>query len=250
MKLGINQPYFFPYIGFWQLMNAVDEYVIADNLHFIKQGYIQRNKILVNKEPQYFKVPLHKPSQNKLINETELSLDEAEVEKMLHTLKCAYAKAPNFEKVYNLVKEVLEFGLKEEGKNLALFLENEIRLVAKELGITTKIYMASRDVILDDDYKREHYVVQTCKNRGATEYYNAIGGTKLYYQEFFRENGLGLKFVNTNSDIKYQQLDNEFVPNLSIIDVMMFCSKEQIADLLQRFDLEEGYEKPEEAVEE
>ena len=250
MKIGINQPYFFPYIGFWQLMNAVDEYVLADNLNYIKQGYINRNSILINGQPQYFRLPVHKPSQNKLICETETALDENEIEKMLHTLQCEYTKAPNFKRVYAHVKEVLEYGLTEEGKNIAAFLEHGIKLTARELGITTPIIRASQDVILDRDYKRENYVVATCKKLGGTEYYNAIGGTKLYFQDFFRANGLGLKFVKANSDIRYEQFGDDFIPNLSIIDVMMFCSKEQIAELLQQFELVDGYESPADMAEE
>lgn len=224
-------------------MNAVDEYVIADNLNYMKQGYINRNQILINGEAQYFRLPVHKPSQNKLINETEIAFDENEYNKMLETLRSAYAKAPKFEKTYEHIKGILEFGLTDEGKNIAVFLENAIRKTAVELGITTPIYLASKDVILDGTYKREHYVVESCKNRGATEYYNAIGGNKLYCQKFFRENGLGLKFVKTNSDVSYRQYEGkEFVPNLSIIDIMMFCSKDQIAELLTEFSLEEGYE--------
>ncbi len=250
MKLGIMQPYFFPYIGYWQLMNAVDEYVIADDVNFIKNGYINRNRILINGEPSYFRLPVRKPSQNRLIMEHEVSLTEEEIGKMLLTIESAYKKAPNFERVYAHIKEVLEFGLTEEGQNVAAFLTNANKLTAKELGITTPIIRNSVDVKLDGDYKREHYVVAICKARNATEYYNAAGGTKLYYQNFFRENGLGLKFVNTNPDVVYEQFGGEFVPNLSIIDVMMFCSKEQIVELLNAFTLVDGYECPEDVVEE
>lgn len=249
MKLGIMQPYFYPYIGYWQLMNAVDEYVIADDVNYIKNGYINRNKILINGEGQYFRIPVHKPSQNKLICEHETSFDEAEIEKMMNTLKSAYAKAPNYESVAAHVRQVLEFGLTEEGKNLSAFLENAIKLTAKELGIDTPIIRKSKDVPLDGEYKREHYVVAICKARNATEYYNAIGGTKLYYQNFFRENGLGLKFVNTDSDIVYEQFGGEFIPNLSILDIMMFCSKEQISEMLNKFTLVDGYECPEDVEE-
>lgn len=250
MKLGLMQPYFFPYIGYWQLMNAVDEYVLADDVNYIKGGYINRNRILINGEPQYFRMPVAKQSQNKLITEHDTAFTEAEIEKMLVTIQSAYAKAPNFDRVYAHIKEVLEFGLTEEGKNLADFLENAIKLTAKELGIDTPILRKSRDVEIGEVFKREHYVMAVCKARNATEYYNAIGGTKLYFQNFFRENEMGLKFVNTNPDISYEQLGGEFVPNLSIIDVMMFCSKEQIKDLLNSFTLVDGFESPEDVVEE
>lgn len=250
MKLGLMQPYFFPYIGYWQLMNAVDEYVLADDVNYIKGGYINRNRILINGEPQYFRMPVAKQSQNKFINEHETGFTEAEIEKMLCTIQSAYAKAPNFEKVYAHIKEVLEFGLTEEGKNLSTFLLNANRLTAKYLGITTPILLKSTDVEIGVVYKREHYVMAVCKARNATEYYNAIGGTKLYFHKFFRDNGVDLKFVHTNSDIAYEQFGGEFIPNLSIIDVMMFCSDEQIKDLLNSYTLVDGYESEEDIVEE
>ena len=101
---------------------------------------------------------------------------------------------------------------------------------------------------LDGEYKREHLVVAYCKKRNADEYINAIGGTGLYYQNFFRENGLGLKFVKTDENLSYNQVSGGFVPNLSIIDVMMNCSSEQIRELLDAYNLIDGYESPEEAA--
>ena len=241
MVIGIMQPYFFPYIGYWQLMYAVDEYLIVDDVNYMKNGYINRNRILVNGEPFNFGFPVRKASQNKLICEHETGIDEATVEKLLATLKSSYAKAPNFDDVYAHVKEVLEFGLKEEGRN---------RLTAKKLGIKTPIYRTSIDVPLDGEYRRENLVLAYCRKRNADEYINAIGGTKLYFQNFFRENGVGLKFIHTNEDISYKQNREVFVPNLSIIDVMMYCSPEQIEELLGAYTLIDGYESPEDVPEE
>ncbi len=243
-KVGIMQPYFFPYIGYWQLMNAVDEYLIIDDVNYIKNGYINRNKILVNGEPFTFGIPVRKASQNKLIREHENGLDQLGVEKLLNTLRSAYAKAPYFESVYEHVKGVLEYGLKPEGRNLADFLDNANRSTAKGLGIITPIYRTSKDVQLDGEYKRENLVVAICKNRNADEYINAIGGTGLYFQDFFRQNGLGLKFVKSNEDISYNQMRDEFVQNLSIIDVMMYCSDVEIKELLGKYTLVDGYESP------
>ena len=246
MVLGIMQPYFFPYLGYWQLMNAVDEYLIIDDVNYIKNGNINRNRILVNGEKFYFGIPVRKASQNKLILEHEQGLDEVAISKLLTTLKSAYAKAPYFEDTYEHVKEVLEFGLDPNGRNLADFLDNANRLTAKKLGITTPIYRTSKDVHLDGEFKREHMVVEYCKKRNATDYYNASGGTRLYFQDFFKENGLGLKFVKMRDDIYYKQFSDEFVPSLSIIDVMMFCSKEEISDLLMQYSLEDGYKSADE----
>ena len=249
MVLGIMQPYFFPYIGYWQLMYAVDEYLIVDDVNYMKNGYINRNRILVNGEPFNFGFPVRKASQNKLICEHETGIDQATVDKLLATLKSSYAKAPNFEEVYDHVREVLEFGLKEEGRNLAAFLDNANRLTAAKLGIKTPILRTSIDVPLDGQYRRENLVLAYCRKRNADEYINAIGGTKLYFQNFFRENGVVLKFVHTNEDIVYNQNRDEFVPNLSIIDVMMYCTPEQIEEMLKAYTLIDGYESPEDMPE-
>ena len=248
MVVGIMQPYFFPYIGYWQLMNAVDEYLIVDDVHYMKNGFINRNKVLVNGEPFNFGFPVRKASQNKLICEHETGIDEAVVDKLLATLKSSYAKAPNFESVYAHVEEVLEFGLKDEGRNLAAFLDNGIRLTADKLGIKVPILRTSVDVPLDGEYKRENLVLAYCRKRNADTYINAIGGTKLYFQNFFRENGIVLKFIHTNEDISYDQHRDDFVPNLSIIDVMMYCSKEQITEMLGSYTLIDGFESPEDVI--
>ncbi|MCR5670829.1 MAG: WbqC family protein [Butyrivibrio sp.] len=232
MKLGIMQPYFFPYLGYWQLMDAVNEYLIIDDVNYIKNGYINRNKILVNGEPFNFGIPVRKASQNNLIREHEQGLDEEGVHKLLATLKSAYAKAPFFQETYDHVREVLEFGLTDEGRNLADFLDNANRLTAKKLGITTPIYRTSRDVKLDGEYKRENLVVAICRKRNADEYYNAIGGECLYCQAFFRSKGIGLKFVKMNEDI----------PKLSIIDIMMNNDSDRIKELLSCYTLEDGLE--------
>jgi hypothetical protein len=244
MKIGIMQPYFFPYIGYWQLMNAVDEYLIIDNVNYIKSGYINRNRILVNGNPIYFGIPIKKASQNRLICEHEHDLDEKKIDKLLTTINSAYAKAPYFQSTYEHIKEILEFGITPEGLNLADFLENAIKKTATKLGIDTPIMRSSQEVKLDGSYRREHLVIAYCKKRNADEYYNAIGGTKLYFQKFFEDSGVALSFVKTNEDISYKQFTDTFVPNLSIIDVMMFCSPEQISDLLTQFSLVKGYYSP------
>ncbi len=240
MKIGVMQPYFFPYLGYWQLMNAVDEYFLMDDVNYIKRGYVSRNNILVNGEPFIFGIPVKKASQNRLICEHEQGLDEKQVNKLLTTLHNAYAKAPYFEETYELVKEVLKFGLKSEGLNLADFLANANILTARKIGIDTPIYRTSKDVHLDGEYKRENLIVAICKDRQATEYYNAIGGTEIYDQAFFNENGLELRFVKADDDLSYKQFGDDFIPSLSIIDVMMFCSKDQIKDLLSKYTLVKG----------
>lgn len=231
MKLGIMQPYFLPYIGYWQLMNAVDKYVIYDDVNFIKGGWINRNRILVNGKPQYFNVQMKGSSPFKLINEIEINNSEISINKNLKTIYMAYHKAPYFSKVNLLIEKIL----KNQTLNLAEYVINSIKCIAEYLNINSEIIISSK-MPKNNELKNQDKVIEICKKLNATEYYNAIGGMELYSFDDFRKNGISLSFLKTN-DIYYKQFNNEFVPNLSIIDVMMFNSQEEIKTMLDDFTL-------------
>lgn len=231
MKLGIMQPYFFPYIGYWQLMNTVDKYVIYDDVNFIKGGWINRNRILLNGKPQYFNIQMKGASPFKLINEIEINNSEIIKNKNLKTLYMAYHKAPYFEKVNPLIEKILN----KQTENLAEYVINSIKCVAEYLNIRTDIIISS-ELPKNNYLKNQDKVIEICRNLNATEYYNAIGGMQLYSFSEFRKNGINLSFLRTN-DICYKQFNNEFVPNLSIIDVMMFNSPKEIRTMLDNFTL-------------
>lgn len=225
MIMGLNQPYFMPYIGHWQLINAVDVFVIGDDYNFINRGWIHRNRILQNGQAKYFNIEVAHASQNKKINELYLS-DVYDPAKKLQTLREAYSKAPCFEEGYALMRQILEY----EERNLARFLEHSIRCVCDYLGITTKLIRSS-EIPGNSEFKREYRIYDQCRYTGADMYINAIGGRELYDFEQFRERGLKLGFVQTG-DIRYQQFDQEFIPYLSIIDLIMFNSVEEIRQML------------------
>ena len=231
MKLGIMQTYFVPYIGYWQLMNAVDKYVIYDDVNFIKGGWINRNRILVNGEAKYFNIPMLGASPYKHINEVGVNNDEKLIDKNLRIIEGAYKKAPYYEQVYSLIKEILT--CKKE--NLALYIENSFKVICKYLNIHTE-FIISSELEKDCSLKGQEKVLSICGMLGATEYYNAIGGQQLYSFSDFKEQNISLKFLQTK-EIVYKQFQNEFQPNLSIIDIMMFNSVEQIQEMLQQFTL-------------
>ena len=231
MKIGIMQPYFFPYIGYWQLMNAVDKYVVYDDVNFIKGGWINRNRILVNGKPQYFNVQMKGASPFKLINEIEINNSEISINKNLKTIYMAYHKAPYFSKVNLLIEKIL----KNQTPNLAEYIFNSIKCIAEYLNIKTEIIISSK-ISKNNELKNQDKVIEICKKLNATEYYNAIGGMELYSFDDFRKNDITLSFLKTN-DISYKQFNNEFIPNLSIIDVMMFNSQEEIKAMLNDFTL-------------
>ena len=227
MILGGNQPYFIPYIGYWQLINSVDVFKISDDYNYIKHGWISKNRILVNGKPSDFRIELSKASSNKLI--TDIELGEISVKNKLKALMFAYGKAPYYENGIELMKEIFDC----DDKNLADYLTNSIKVVCNYLDINTKIIRTS-DFEGNSNFKREYRIFDLCERIGATEYHNAIGGQALYTYEQFREHGIELGFIKTG-DIKYKQFNNEFVPNLSILDVIMFNSKDEIKDMLNDY---------------
>lgn len=231
MKIGIMQPYFLPYIGYWQLLNVVDKYVIYDDVNYIKGGWINRNKILINKEAKYFNVKLNGASPNKLINEVEVSTDKIYKKKMLKTVEESYKKAPFFNTVFPMIEEIIE----NDEKNLANYLKYSIEKICSYLEIKTELLLSS-ELEKDNSLKGKDKVINICKKLGATEYYNAIGGQELYSFEEFKENGIELKFLKTE-EIVYKQFNNEFIANLSILDILMFNSKEIIKEFLNNYNL-------------
>lgn len=229
MILGGNQPYFMPYIGYWQLINAVDIFKISDDYNYIKHGWVSKNRILINGNAANFHIEVKHASSNKLINELEIYSDQAE--KKLNQLRLAYKKAPYYKEGIELMNDILTF----EDNNLATFLEHSIRCTCQYMGIDTKIVKSS-EFEHNSDYKREYRIFDMCHRIGADTYYNAIGGQALYSFTQFKEEGIQLGFIKTR-DVKYKQYKNEFVPNLSIIDVIMFNSREEISDMLNDFSI-------------
>jgi len=231
-KVAIMQPYFLPYLGYFQVMNAVDQYVVYDDVNFIKGGRINRNEILANGQAQQINILLFKASPNKHINEITLLPDAIAREKLIKTITLNYNKAPYYETVFPLVKEILLY----DESNLALFLYHSFQVICKYLGIKTELILSS-DLKKDCSLKAEEKVYHICHLLQATDYYNSIGGKELYSHEEFEKQNLHLHFLTMNPDVKYKQFKNEFVPNLSILDVMMFNSVEEIQQLLQHYSL-------------
>ena len=229
MKLGIMQPYYLPYIGYWQLLNAVDKYVIYDDVNYIKGGWINRNRVLINGQPSYFNVPLKGASSFKLINEIEVNNDPILIKKNLHTIEDAYKKAPYFNDIYPLVEKIVTYN----EMCLAKYLEYSIKVICQYLDINTELIVSS-SIEKDNSLKGKDKVIEICKILNADEYYNAVGGQDLYSFEEFAENGIKLSFVETE-DIVYKQFKDDFQPNLSILDVMMFNSKEDVKKLLHKY---------------
>lgn len=209
------QPYFFPYIGYFQLISAVDLFIVYDNIKYTKKGWINRNRMLQNGKDAMFSLPLKSDSDFLDVCERELATDFNR-DKLLGQFKGAYNRAPYFEQTFPLIEQIVRYG----DTNLFHFLHHAIVKTCEHLGIKTVIRISS-EVAIDHDLKNQDKVLALCAAVGASTYVNAIGGMELYSKETFRENGFDLKFIQSKP-FEYAQFGAVFVPWLSIIDVMMF----------------------------
>lgn len=223
------QPYFMPYIGYWQLIKAVDKYVVYDDVNYIKGGWVNRNNILINSEKKLFSISLCAASPNKLFNEIEVGDD---FRKFTKTLQANYSKAPYYAQFMPVFEQIISY----PERQLALFISNSLIRILNYLQIDTEIVMSSS---LDKDcsLKGQDKVLDICHRLGADRYVNAIGGQELYDKNEFKKQGVELNFLSPHSDITYQQYKNDFVPWLSIIDVLMFNSAEDTNTMLDKYTL-------------
>jgi len=234
MKLAIMQPYFFPYLGYFQLINAVDKFIFYDDVNFIKQGWINRNKILLNNKEFLFSIPIKNISPNKKINETEIASKQYEkwMEKFLRTIYSAYNKAPSFDIVNSMIEKTIEDNFEYISK---LTIES-IKNVCNYLNIETTFELSSESYSDSLGFEKAERLIDICKKNNADHYINPIGGMEIYTKEVFEKKNVKLSFLSTNN-IKYDQYGGEFISNLSIIDIMMFNSKDRIIEMLNKYKL-------------
>ena len=233
MRLAVMQPYVFPYLGYFQLMRAVDRFIFFDDVHFIRRGWIHRNTLLVNGQPLRFSIPLAGASQHKLINETELHTVEYDAwqGKFLKTLRQSYGAAPQFASVFSLVEEVLS----GPSTTIAALAIASLRAVARYLQLSTSLVVSS-SLAYPRTEKGQGKILAIGEQQGASAYINLPGGAALYEPKAFAERNIRLQFIQPQP-ITYNQFNPPFVPNLSIIDVMMFNDLPRINHLLQQYAL-------------
>jgi len=226
MIIGSNQPYLFPYFGYWQLMNIADTYVIADNMQYMKKGYINRNYILNNSKSHRFTLEVQGVHLGIPINEVKVGNN---AKKILKTIFHAYTKAPYFKEIYPMIEEIL---LNDE-KNLAKYVGYSIERIADYLDMDTKFIYES-ELQVDYSLGAQSGIISICKKFNVDQYINAIGGQELYNKNDFEKEGISLNFLKMEK-ITYEQFNDEFVPNLSIVDVMMFNSKNEVKEMLNSY---------------
>jgi hypothetical protein len=230
-KLAVMQPYLFPYIGYFQLINAVDKFVAYDDVTFIKQGWINRNNILVNGNPFLFTIPVKNISSYSLINEIEVSYNIDWRPKLFKTIQESYRKAPYFENVFPIIENT--FATDEQ--YISRMATKSILEIVRYLGLQID-FQESSTSYHNSELTSQERVLDICKKEVASQYINPIGGKELYSKDVFKAQDIQLNFIKTHP-IKYRQFKNSFVSNLSIIDVLMFNSTADINLILQSYDL-------------
>ena len=231
MKIGIMQPYFWPYLGYFQLINAVDKFVIYDNIKYTKKGWFNRNRYLCNGIDRYFTIPLEKGSDFLDVRDRRVS-QSFDREKIKSQIKSAYCKSPYFKEIYPLFCACIEY----ENFNLFEFIFYSVLKIVKYLEIDTEIIVSS-SLNIGHEVRGKEKVLAICKKLEGTQYINPIGGQGLYNKEEFDINGIKLFFLKMEEGISYTQFNNKFVPSLSILDVLMFNSVEEIKVMLNRYKL-------------
>lgn len=234
MTAAVMQPYLFPYLGYYQLVNAVDTFVFFDDVNFINKGWINRNNILQQDKPLRFTVPLLKASQNKLINEIELADYHKWRKEFLKTIEMSYKKAPHYSIIFNWLGEFFE----KNFTHISQMAAESVSSIASLLQFSTDFKLSSSLKYTENvNQSGQSKVLNICSLLNAETYINPKNGTELYDNELFIKRGIMLHFIQMDN-IVYRQLKNDpFVPNLSIIDVLMFNGLEETKSLLKQCSL-------------
>lgn len=230
MTVAIFQPYFLPYIGYWQLMAMADRFVVYDNIEYTKKGWINRNRFLQGGADAYFTVPIKKASDYLTVAERQVA-DDFDRGKLLRTLSAAYRRAPHYDVVFPLIERIVQAPL----GNLFEYLHHGLVEMARFLEIETPMVISST-IAIDHTLKAEQRVLAICQALGADRYVNPIGGQALYSPAAFAAASIRLDFVRPRP-IVYPQFGGAFVPNLSILDVLMFNAKPTVRAMLNEVDV-------------
>jgi hypothetical protein len=230
MIVGIMQPYFFPYIGYFQLMKAVDCFVFHDDVQYIKGGWINRNRILVNQQPAWLTLPVERAPHDFAINNRQYKLENKPALSIQRQTVGAYRDAPSFTEFAEIIAQLLSFG----NANVAEFNEYHLTQLAGMLGLGCQ-FVRSSDIKKNNSLKGQDRVIDICKSLGATHYINPVGGLDLYSERDFADAGMQLSFLKARPT-EYTQFGAAHVPFLSIIDVFAFNSQREIIPLLSNYE--------------
>lgn len=227
MKLAIMQPYFFPYIGYFQLISAVDKFVFYDDVNYIKNGWVNRNRLFLVGATRYITVPLNSASAFKKINETFIKVESDWHKKILSSIDQSYKKAA----FYKPVRELIESVFLRSGDNLAELAKLSVTACSKYIGLDAD-FVSSSTIYSNHEKTSSDRVIDICRIEKADEYWNLPGGRSLYDANDFKNNGIDLRFLDVTIH-PYRQFTDDFIPGLSIIDVLMHNESGKVSRMLK-----------------
>ncbi|WP_020595993.1 WbqC family protein [Spirosoma panaciterrae] len=233
MTIAIMQPYFLPYVGYMQLIKAVDKFILYDDVAFINRGWINRNRLAINGQEYLFTVPLKDASQNKRINEVHIADDPKWQGKLLKTIEQGYRKAPYYQTVMPLAEKIINFTT----DSIAELVYFSLHELTQYLDLPTDLIQSS-SIYNNADLKAQERILDICRQEGATRYINPIGGTELYDKPTFAQAGIELNFIKSNK-VEYPQGNNRnpFIPWLSILDILMNNDLTSVRAMLDEYEL-------------
>lgn len=222
LNLVLMQPYFFPYIGYFQLAKEASVFIFQDDVKYTKRGWINRNVILRDNAPARITLPLAQSSDSQTISEKQLAADYRRPS-LVRKIQAAYAHAPNLQQTVSFIDNALD----ADSNRMIDVLVRSLNMAFELFGLEAET-MLSSSLAIPEDLKREQRIYWVCNQLGATTYTNSIGGTELYSTSEFAERGIALRFV-TPKITPYSQGSHTFVPNLSIIDHLMWRDPQDVA---------------------
>lgn len=230
MKLAVMQPYLFPYIGYYQLLVQSDIFVLYDDVTFIKNGFINRNRLKINNEAWWFTLPVSQASSHSKIYDIQL-LDSRN-RKIKKSVLQNYSRAPHFDEVYPIFCRVID----QSDRHAVSMAEASLRLILDYLNLEKKIIRASA-LEYDRSLPAHLKLISLAKLFDCDHYVNSAGGKALYEKKVFAELGVQLSFLIPALS-EYAQGNGTFIRSLSMIDHLMWCSKDQVLSHLEQFTLE------------
>jgi len=232
MRIAVMQPYFLPYIGYWQLLRAVDTCVVLDDVNYINRGWINRNRISVRGEPCWMTLPLVGASQNKLISEIDLLPDDGWKSRLMKKVEASYQGELSFLPTMRLFQEMMECA---QG-NLSAFVTGSIQRMCGRLGLATEIIPTSH-IFPKGDLKGEHRILDICTRLGASEYLNPPGGRDLYDSVLFADSGINLLFLDAPKMELGLKSGSRSGETLSLLDTLMMNPLGDIRTALSQFHI-------------
>ncbi len=218
MKIGIMQPYFFPYIGYFQLINHCDHFIFLDNVQYINRGWINRNRIILNDNVKYITVPVCKSPQNTLISNKKIH-HSYHPNHILNQAQHAYKDSKEFNNIFDLLGRTL----KTQDQNISSLASNSIINTVKHLKMDTQFHIASQLSPKKPSSLAEDYLIELVQSLNGTDYINMSGGRHLYSEENFLQKQIKLHFLKPYVT-PYPQRKKTFTPELSILDLLMNCT--------------------------